>query len=399
MAVSQRPTEQLGGPEPSTQPTQGAAAPERRPIRKPRYLMISSEVRRDLQQPLTYFKNLEIIHLYRSAPWNDMRDEDFNKRTIRFQWPWDLYWTISRAKPDIIQGPDPLSILMLPFLVTALVYLWLHPKVKLVTLSLEPIPLHKKYHWLVVPPYWAILALWWRRASVIFWLDTKSRDNMIRYSAPKHRLVYMLYGCWGIDVERFRPEGQAVPIATTDPVVLFAGRITPEKGLDYLFDAIRMVRDRGLGVHLALCGAGPQEQELRDKAERLGITKHVTWFGNIKHADLDRYMRAADIFALPSTTTKLWIQQLSTAAWHAMASGLPVIATQTGCLDEFTPPEAGILVPERNAQALADAIADLVSNTEKREAMSKGARAYAETRFDDRKNVATAEEAILRWCR
>jgi glycosyltransferase involved in cell wall biosynthesis len=384
---------------PNEQRHEASQAGTRQPARKPRYLMISSEVRRDLQQPISYFRKLEVIHLYRSAPWNDMRDEDFNRHTRRFRWPWDLYRTISRAKPDIIQGPDPLSLLMLPFLLTALVYLWLHPHVKLVTLSLEPIPLHKKYHWLIVPPYWAILALWFRRASVIFWLDTRSRDNMLRYSAPRDRLVYMLYGCWGTDVERFNPEGPTVSIDTEDPVVLFAGRITPEKGLDYLFDAIKIVRDRQIGVHLALCGAGPQEGELRQKAERLGLTEHVTWFGNIKQAELDRYMRAGDIFVLPSVTTRLWIQQLSTAAWHAMASGLPVIATQTGCLDEFTPKEAGVLVPQRDAQALAEAIAELVVNKEKRAAMSAGARAYAENRFDDRKNVVKAEEEILRWCR
>src|SRR5690606_31083696 len=131
----------------------------------------------------------------------------------------------------------------------------------------------------------------------------------------------------------------------------------------------------------------------------LGLAPHITWFGNIKHADLDRYMRAGDIFVLPSITTKLWIQQLSTAAWHAMASGLPVIATRTGCLDEFTPPEAGVLVPERNAVALANAISDLVTNVPKRVQMSAGARAYAEHRFNDRQNVAIAEEAILRWCK
>jgi glycosyltransferase involved in cell wall biosynthesis len=360
--------------------------------------MISSEVRRDLQQPLEYFQRLQIFHLYRTAPWNDMRDEDFNEHTVRFRWPFELYSALKRVKPDIIQGPEPLSLLMLPFLVTTLIYLWLNPKVKLVTLSLEPIPLDKKYHQVVVPFFRLILALWFRRASIIFWLDTRSRDNLLRYGAPRGRLMHMLYGCWGIDIERFRPEGPKAPVPTDEPVLLYAGRLSLAKGLDYLLDAVRMVRDRGIGVHLAIAGGGPDEGKLRQQAERLGLTPHITWFGNIKHVELDRYMRAGDIFALPSVSTKLWVQQLSTAAWHAMASGLPVIATRTGCLDEFTPPEAGVLVPERDARALADAIADLVTDEEKRRALAAGARAYAERRFDDRKNVVAAQEAKLRWC-
>ena len=56
-----------------------------------------------------------------------MRDEDFDERTRRYWWPWDLYRALTRVRPDIIQGPEPLSLLMLPFLVTTLIYLWRNP--------------------------------------------------------------------------------------------------------------------------------------------------------------------------------------------------------------------------------------------------------------------------------
>src|SRR6266496_4848217 len=131
--------------------------------------MISSEIRRDLQGPLAYFQKLDIYHFYRSAPWNDMKAFEFNSRTIKFSLPFDLFWKLRQVNPDIVQGPEPLSLLMLPYLFATLVYLWLHPAVKLVTLSLEPIPLEKKYHPVIVPLFRLILRWWFQRASVVFW--------------------------------------------------------------------------------------------------------------------------------------------------------------------------------------------------------------------------------------
>jgi rhamnosyl/mannosyltransferase len=175
--------------------------------------------------------------------------------------------------------------------------------------------------------------------------------------------------------------------------------LSPEKGVSYLLDALRIVLDRQTPAHLVIVGSGPEEATLRAQASRLELDTHITWFGTVKHADLGQYLRAGDIFVLPSLTTKIWSQQLSSAAWHAMAAGLPVVSTQTGCMNEFTPTETGILVPQRDARALADAISVLLLDDRRRQSMAAAARAYAERRFDARKNVEQAEQTILQWCR
>lgn len=368
------------------------------PPRRYRYAMISSEIRRDLQQPLSMFEHLDIVHFYRSAPWNDMKDAEFTRRTIRFRLPFDLVWKLWRAKPEIVQGPEPLSLLMLPFLVATMVYLWLRPSVRLVTLSLEPIPLARKYHPAIVPLYRAILWAWFRRARVIFWFDTQSRDNLLAHGADPAKMVHLIYGSWGIDTREFTPEGPAVQLQTTDPVVLYVGRLSPVKGVTYLLDAFRLLRDRGLAAHLAIVGDGPERSALQAQARHLEIDAHITWFGTVKNADLPAYMRAGGFLVLPSITTKLWVQQLSMTAWQAMGCGLPVIATRTGCMDEFTPPETGILVPERDPEALAGAMATLLGDPARRTAMSRAARAYAVARFDAAANVRRAEQTILEWC-
>lgn len=363
-----------------------------------RYAMISSEIRRDLQGPLAYFRRLDIYHLYRSAPWNDMKEAEFDDRTIRFSLPFDLFWKLWRARPEIIQGPEPLSLLMLPYLVATLVYLWLHPRVKLVTLSLEPIPLARKYHPVLVPVFRLILKWWFRRATVVFWFDSGSKRNLLANGVDPSRLVNLIYGSWGIDVNEFTPDGPAVPVSTDRPVILYVGRLSHVKGVAYLIEAFKLLHDRGVAAHLAIVGDGPERAKLQARARKLGVDTQMTWFGTVKNADLPPYMRAAQFLVLPSITTKLWVQQLSITAWQAMGCGLPVISTRTGCMDEFTPPEVGVLVPERDPAALADAMADLLRNAARRQRMAQAARQYALQRFDCRRNVERAEQTILQWC-
>jgi glycosyltransferase involved in cell wall biosynthesis len=363
-----------------------------------RYAMISSEIRRDLQGPLSHFRDLDIHHLYRSAPWNDMKESEFDQRTVRFTLPSDLFVRLHHLKPEIVQGPEPLSLLMLPYLFATLIYLWLHPAVRLVTLSLEPIPLASKYHPVVVPLFRLILKWWFRRATVIFWFDSGSQRNLLANGADPAKMVNLIYGSWGIDPEEFTPAGPAVPVPTSDPVILYVGRLNSVKGVTYLVEAFKLLVDRGVKAHLAVVGDGPEETPLRTQVRELGLDERVTWFGGVKNADLPPYMRAAEFLVLPSISTKLWVQQLSITAWQAMGCGLPVIATQTGCMDEFTPPEVGVLVPERDPAALADAMAELLGDPSKRQRMSLAARQYALQRFEARRNVELAERTILRWC-
>jgi glycosyltransferase involved in cell wall biosynthesis len=360
--------------------------------------MISNENRGDTQGPLAYFEALELYHFYRVTPWNDMKPEQFDERTIKYTTPVDLYWKLRKLNPDIVQGPEPFSLLMLPFLAMTLLYLWIHPRVRLVTLSLEPIPLGKKYHPLLVPLFRLILWFWFRRARVIFWLDTASKRNLLVNGADPRKLVSLMYGSWGIDPDEFTPDGPRVDLPTEDPVILYVGRLSPGKGVTYLLDAYKLLLDRGVRAHLAIVGDGSERAHLEEQARALGVMDRITWFGTIKHVDLPPYLRTAQFLVLPSITLKLWVQQLSQTAWQAMGCGLPVISTQTGCMAEFTPPETGILVPERDAVALADAMQTLLNDPARLRTMSAAARAYALERFDAKRNVRLSEQTILEWC-
>lgn len=363
-----------------------------------RYVMVSSEIRRDLEQPLEHFDRLDIFHLYNRAPWKDMRSGDFGEKTVRFLTPIDLFAQLVRIRPDVIQGPEPFSLLMFPYLVAVWLYLLLHPRAKLVTLSLEPIPLGEKYHPWLVPMFEAVLGPWFRRASLIFWFDEGSRDNLLRHKAPPEKLVNQLYGSWGVDLATFHPEAtsETVRYPEDKPTILYVGRLAKVKGVTFLIEAFRRLRERGVAAHLAIVGDGAEREALERQAADAGLGDAVVFHGLVKNADLPPYMAAADVFALPSITSKLWVQQLSMTAWQAMACGLPVVTTDTGQMREFTPEGTGFLVPERDAEALADALQRLVEDASLRERMSEAALTYARDRFDTVKNVARAEQTILR---
>lgn len=377
-------------------PSTETASPSR--VAPLKYVMVSSEIRRDLEQPLTHFHALQIHHLYNRAPWKDMRAGDFGPRTARFLTPLGLYLALRRVRPDIVQGPEPLSLLMFPYLLAVYLYLLLNPATKLVTLSLEPIPLDKKYHPLLVPMFQTVLRRWFRRASVIFWFDQGSYENLLRYGAPPETLVNQLYGSWGVDLETFTPDGGRALVQGEKPTVLYVGRLAKVKGVSYLIEAFKHLRAGGTAAKLAIVGDGPEREALEAEAKATGLGEDITFYGRVKNADLPPYLRAADLFALPSISSKLWVQQLSMTAWQAMACGLPVVATDTGQMREFTPPEAGILVPERDAQALAAALKLLLVDPVKRAQMRKAALNYANERFDTVKNVARAEATILSRC-
>lgn len=363
--------------------------------RKPRYVMVSSEVRRDLEQPLEHFQQLEVHHLYNRAPWNDLRPEDFGPRTYRYGSPLTMFMHLWRIKPDIIQGPEPFSALMFPYLCLVFLYLLLNPQTKLVTASLEAIPLEKKYPFFLVWPFRVVLPLWFRRAAIIFYLEGGAKANLEKYGAPKEKLVHHLYGSWGVDQREFKPEGPKVTYAKPWPVILNVGRMVPLKGAHILIEAYKKLRDQGLEAILALVGDGPERAKLEAQAEATGYGEDIIFHGTIKHADLADYLRGADIFVMPSISGKIWTQQLSSATWHAMACGLPVVVSDIGRMAEFTPPEAGFLVPERDPDALAEALAKLLRDPDLLRRMSEGALNYARERFNDAQNIRRVEEMIL----
>jgi len=157
------------------------------------------------------------------------------------------------------------------------------------------------------------------------------------------------------------------------PVVMYVGRLEPEKGLETLLRASAAATRRHT---LVLVGSGSLEPELRDRAARLTPAVDVRFAGRVEQADLPAYLGLANALVLPSVTTTTFKEPWGLVVNEAMNCGVPVLATDAvgaaaGGL--VVDGETGVVVPERDAAALASALDLLLGDPALRERLGAAA--------------------------
>jgi glycosyltransferase involved in cell wall biosynthesis/predicted metal-dependent phosphoesterase TrpH len=170
-------------------------------------------------------------------------------------------------------------------------------------------------------------------------------------------------GRWdrGVDVGRFDPGRRDPELLDGEVKVLYAGRLTKEKGVELLADAFLEAHSRDPRLHLSLAGGGPEEQALR---ERLG--GHASFLGWLEGEDLARVYASADVFLFASRT-----DTFGQVILEAQASGLPVVAVaEGGPLSLIDDGSTGLLRPPQ-ASSLATAVCELASSAVMRRAVSE----------------------------
>jgi glycosyltransferase involved in cell wall biosynthesis len=188
----------------------------------------------------------------------------------------------------------------------------------------------------------------------------------------------------GIDLGRFTPSGAdaaaaraAVGLDPARPVIGAVGRLEARKGHDDLLRAVARLGGRpgAPPPQVALVGDGPERETLRALAGELGIAGAVRFAGTVP--DVRPWLAAMDVFVLPSRE-----EGSSNAALEAMASGRAVIATGVGGTAELIEDgRTGLLVPPRDAEALATALATVLDAPVYAAALGAAARAVVEERY------------------
>ena len=179
-------------------------------------------------------------------------------------------------------------------------------------------------------------------------------------------------GRWerGVDLERFGPERRRRGLFPGEVNVLYAGRLSREKGVDLLADAFEAARAERPGLHLVLAGGGPEETGLR---ERLG--DGATFLGWLRGHELARAYASADLFLFASRT-----DTFGQVILEAQASALPVVAVADGGpLSLVEDGRTGLLRPADPA-ALAGAVLELAASPDLRARLGQGARKSVEGR-------------------
>lgn len=174
------------------------------------------------------------------------------------------------------------------------------------------------------------------------------------------------------------PGNDPAPFApgSRDGVVrlLAVGSIVPRKGYDVLMQALAPLAD--LPWRLTIAGARDRDRDASGRLDadiaRHGWQDRVTVAGAVSDAALAALYRGADLFVLASR-----FEGYGMAYTEAVAHGLPVVGTRAGAITETVPPGAGVLVPPDDARALTAALAPLIAQAGRRQALAAGARAAA----------------------
>ena len=169
---------------------------------------------------------------------------------------------------------------------------------------------------------------------------------------------------------RLRPQLRLKP---STAIVLFAGRLDPIKRPLLLPEVARELRRiRGAGaVHFVVAGDGPEAARLRSVIQTHRLEKDFTLFGHV--ADIAELLAEADLLLIPSQGEGIPLVLL-----EALAMQTPVVACRAGAIEEALPPECGLLVEPGAYEEtrLAEALDELLSDTERRAAMGCAGRAF-----------------------
>jgi glycosyltransferase involved in cell wall biosynthesis len=212
----------------------------------------------------------------------------------------------------------------------------------------------------------------------------------------------------GIDTRKFAPGprppelSQKFGIAPDDLVILLVGRMVWEKGLFSLADAAGLLlRDesfRKLNPVFVYAGDGPERGALERRLQRLGIESSFRLIGPQPYSKLPDVHRLADIFVLPSISTRSVQEQFGIALIEAMATGKPILTTHCGAIDEVIG-DAGIVVQANDYFRLAEGLRTLAADADLRKRLGQRGLERVERLFTREivgEQVASAYDHVLR---
>jgi glycosyltransferase involved in cell wall biosynthesis len=203
---------------------------------------------------------------------------------------------------------------------------------------------------------------------------------------PAHKITVIPNGidfqCFDASLQGFERDDltRRLNIAPESLLIGTVGEIKPQKGHeDFLRAAALIAREKG-SAHFIIAGAdatakGEHQRALEGLVRELGLTSRVHFTGWLKA--IAPLMASLDLYISASHT-----ESFGLAIVEAMASGLPVVATDTaGALEIIDAEETGLIVPVGDPQALAACVLDLLGDEEKRARLKTAARARARERF------------------
>jgi len=224
------------------------------------------------------------------------------------------------------------------------------------------------------------------RASFTRAISYFCRSQLMMFSGCNDLARLQVIHC-GLDLDRYRYRAPAERVSS----IFCAARLSPEKGLDFLIGALKLLLDQGHELQLRLAGDGPRREELVRLTDDLKLTDRVHFLGFLDEDKIIRELQDCDLFVLPS-----FVEGLPVSAMEAMAIGVPVIATNIAGTSELVEHgRTGLLVRPSDSQALADAILKMVADYDLRLGVAECGRKKIINEFDITKESEKLNRMLL----
>lgn len=230
-------------------------------------------------------------------------------------------------------------------------------------------------------------------------VSEQTRQYHIEYGKIDPKKIVTIYN--GIIVDRFasippdtRTKTRAgLGIPDHSLVVTTVAVLRKPKGIDYMLEAVPALVSKFPNLIYLLIGDGPHRPAIEERITRLGISDHVILTG--QRNDIPELLTAADLFVLPTLT-----DALPTVLFEALASSLPVVATDIGGIPEIiTDKHDGYLVPSQDVDALVSRISKLLDDKKSREIFKINGLRKVRSKFDINvqvKNLTSLYKEVLR---
>ncbi len=224
------------------------------------------------------------------------------------------------------------------------------------------------------------------RAKFVACISEHGRQQTMRFSDEAHWHKLKVVRC-GVNPSLYA----AAPAAErTGRDLLFVGRLEERKGVNFLLDAVALLKARCSDVRLKIVGNGPQKEALERQTAALSLEAVVTFAGTKDEAGVAEALRHADLLVVPSLS-----EGLPVVIMEALASGVPVVASAVDGIPELVRDgETGWLVPPCDPRKLANGIEQLQMDPGLRQCMGEAGRQLVAADHDAQRNAVTLLQGI-----
>ncbi|MEI6040023.1 MAG: glycosyltransferase family 4 protein [Candidatus Berkelbacteria bacterium] len=351
-------------------------------MNKPVLAILTESIRFDNQDALKYFSQIKPVHFYENAPYGDLKEEEL-VGAVKYENMADLEQKLLTLKPDIIQGAEPYASRKALKLCLVAKKVSKKLNIPLIFPMLENRPVNDRFGVVAGLFLKQILKKYAESASLIFYLNEGAKRNLLEVGTKPKKLVKILYGIWGIETDIFRPMSEI----KNEQKILFMGRLDEAKGLPYVVEAWKSIEKDFPEVSIYFSGKGDLDYMINGSRMSRGFSKN---------SDLPTLINSSLFTITASITMKRWEEQIGMTNLQALSCGVPVITTLSGGIPEYVNPEVGILVPEKDSKAIAQAMRQLLTDEKMRQNMGQKGREYILKNFDAQKTIEKVEEILLK---